>query len=171
MTEIAVISLVDNRTHVHPFTKSAFNTETPVPNVPAHEKYDDSQLQKAFRAGSRLKPLHCGKPCRAAVPIRNPMPGALSIRKLMRRQFQGVILCAEEGECNCLRGQVNGHKATCTSPCPPPSGQLSWLTNFAEFLAFFVLASPVLCRVPLLRIYIDPGPEGLEVFCHIGLAV
>ena len=31
------------------------------------------QLQKAFRAGSRLKPLHCGKSCRGAVPIRNPM--------------------------------------------------------------------------------------------------
>lgn len=25
--------------------------------------------------------------------------------------FQFVILCAEEKECNCLRGQVNGHKA------------------------------------------------------------
>jgi hypothetical protein len=34
--------------------------------------------------------------------------------------FQFVILCAEERECNCLRGQVNGHKATCTSPCPLP---------------------------------------------------
>ena len=62
------------------------NTKTPVPNVPAHEKYDDSQLQKAFRAGSRLKPLHCGKSCRGAVPIRNPMPEV---------QFLFVILCAE----------------------------------------------------------------------------
>ena len=35
-----MISLVDNRTHVQPFTKSAFSTEMPVLNVPAHEKYD-----------------------------------------------------------------------------------------------------------------------------------
>ena len=26
--------------------------------------------------------------------------------------FQFVILCAEGEGCNCLRGQVNGHKAT-----------------------------------------------------------
>jgi len=32
------------------------------------------QLQEAFRAGSRLKPLHCGNPAglRGAVPVRNP---------------------------------------------------------------------------------------------------
>jgi hypothetical protein len=35
-------------------------------------------------------------------------------------QFHFRNLCAEGRECNCLRGQVNGHKATCTSPCPPP---------------------------------------------------
>jgi hypothetical protein len=77
-----------------------------VPNVPAHEKYDGSQLQKAFRAGSRLKPLHCGN-----------LQGC-SYNALCTSKF--VILCAEGEECNCLRGQVNGHKATCTSPCPPP---------------------------------------------------
>ena len=32
------------------------------------------------------------------------------------------------------------------------SGHLSSLTNFAEFLAFRALSSPVLCRVPLLRV-------------------
>src|SRR5437660_12283060 len=48
------------------------------------------QLQKAFRVGSRLKPLHCGKSCRGAVPIRNPMPTA---------PFQSAILCAEGRKC------------------------------------------------------------------------
>lgn len=69
-----------------------------MPNVPAHQKYDDSQLQKAFRAGSRLKPLHCGN-------LQGCSYNALCTSKL-------VILCAEGEECNCLRGQVNGHKAT-----------------------------------------------------------
>jgi hypothetical protein len=85
MTEIAVISLVDNRTHVQPFTKSASHTETPVPSVPAQEKYDDSPASKSFSAGSRLNPLHCG----------NPMPGrAIPIRKLMLGvHSQFVNLC------------------------------------------------------------------------------
>jgi hypothetical protein len=114
------------------------NRETPMPNVPAHQKYDDSQLQKAFWAGSRLKPLHCGN-------LQGCSYNASCTSKL-------VILCAEGEECNCLRGQVNGHKATCTSPCPPPIWAAVLAKNFAEFLAFRALSSPVLCRVPLLRL-------------------
>jgi hypothetical protein len=35
------------------------------------------------------------------------------------------------------------------------------LTNFAEFLAFRALSSPVLCRGAIASAYIGPGPEGL----------
>src|SRR6476646_2076473 len=48
------------------------------------------QLQKAFRVGSRLKPLHCGKSCRGAVPIRNPMP---------RRSSNSQSYAQKEREC------------------------------------------------------------------------
>jgi hypothetical protein len=51
------------------------------------------QLQKAFRAGSRLKPLHCGKILQGAVPICNPMPEAHF--QLPEVPFQFVILRAE----------------------------------------------------------------------------
>src|ERR1700746_529248 len=56
-------------------------------------------------------------------------------------------------------------------PVPPLSGNLSSLTNFAEFSAFRALFSPVLCRVPLLPRYIGPCPEGLgaRVFCALAL--
>ena len=80
-----------------------------------------------------------------------------------RVQFQfvilarGAILCAEGREYNCLRGQVNGHKATLYFTLSNLSGHLSSLTNFAEFLAFRALSSPVLCRVPFASGYIGPG--------------
>ena len=108
------------------------------------------QLQKAFRAGSRLKPLHCGKSCRGAVPIRNPTSGVQSYAQ-------------KERECNCLRGQVNGHKATLYFTLSTTYlGHLSSLTNFAEFLAFRALSSPVLCRVPLLRVILQAATASVS---------
>jgi hypothetical protein len=123
------------------------HTKTPVPNVPAHSKYDGSQLQKAFRAGSRLKPLHCGN-----------LQGC-SYNALCTSKF--VILCAEGEECNCLRGQVNGHKATCTSPCPPPI----WAAVLAnEFCLIFSIPRFIFaCTLSgaIASDYIGPGPGGL----------
>jgi hypothetical protein len=110
------------------------HTKTPVPNVPAHSKYDGSQLQKAFRAGSRLKPLHCGN-------LQGCSYNALCTFKL-------VILCAEERECNCLRGQVNGHKATCTSPCPPPVWAAVLANEFCRIFSIprFIFACTSSCH-------------------------
>ena len=51
------------------------------------------------------------------------------------------------------------------------SGQLSSLTNFAEFLAFRALSSPVLCRGAIASDYIGPGPEGLEPEFFVTLAL
>ena len=65
------------------------NTETSVPMSRPTGNTMIRQLPKVFRVGSRLNPLHCGKSCRGAVPIRNPMPEV---------QFQFVILCAEGEE-------------------------------------------------------------------------
>ena len=67
----------------------------------------------------------------------------------------------EERACNCLRGQVNGHKATLyftlSTTC---LGIWPRLTNFADFLAFRALYS-LFSRVPLLRVILVQGPEGL----------
>jgi hypothetical protein len=41
------------------------------------------------------------------------------------------------------------------------SGQLSSLTNFAEFLAFRALPSPVPRRAIASDLYLGPGPESL----------
>jgi hypothetical protein len=101
-----------------------------------------------------------------------------------RVQFQFVILCQgsssesqsyvqKEREYNCLRGQVNGHKATLYFTLSTTYlGTFSSLTNFAEFLAFRALSSPVLCRVPLLRVILVQAPKAWgQSFLHIGLAV
>ena len=119
-----------------------------MPNVPAHEKYDGSQLQKAFRAGSRLKPLHCGN-----------LQGC-SYNALCTSKF--VILCAEGEECNCLRGQVNGHKATCTSPCPPPIWAAVLANEFCLIFSIprFIFAC-TLSGAIASDLYCSRAPEGL----------
>jgi hypothetical protein len=76
-----------------------------VPNVPAHEKYDDSaSLKKHSGQALALSPYIVENHARGAVPIRNPMPRVQSYAQ-------------KEREYNCLRGQVNGHKATLSTTC------------------------------------------------------
>jgi hypothetical protein len=59
--------------------------EKPVPNVPAHEKYDDPPASKSLPGQAlALNPYIVENP--AGVVIRNLMP---------RVQLQFVILCAE----------------------------------------------------------------------------
>jgi len=69
------------------------------------------QVQKASGQALALNPYIVENPAGVQFQFVILWPGV---------QLQFVILCGEGRECNCLRGQVNGHKATCTSPCPPP---------------------------------------------------
>jgi hypothetical protein len=113
------------------------------------------EFQKAFRAGSRLKPLHCGKSCRGAVPIRNPMPGV---------HFQFASYAQKERECNCLRGQVNGHNATLYFTCPPPIWAPILANEFCRIFSIprFIFActlSGAIVRVILVQARRGLGPE------------
>jgi hypothetical protein len=53
-------------------------------------------------------------------------------------------------------------KRPCTHPVHHLSGHLSSLTNFTEFLAFRALSSPVLCRVPLLRVILQAATASVS---------
>ena len=78
-------------------------------NAPAREKYDGfASFKKLFGQALAITPY-----------IVEILQGAGA-------QLQFAILCAERRECNCLPGQVNGHKATlyftlsttCLGTCP-----------------------------------------------------
>jgi hypothetical protein len=123
-----------------------------MPNVPATRNTMIGQLQKAFRAGSRRNPLHVENPAGVAVPIRNCTPSIGLLQFVILCQactFNSQSYALKERECNCLRGQVNGQKTTCTSPCPPPI-RAPVLTN--EFRRIFSILCLYFVGVPLLRV-------------------
>jgi hypothetical protein len=94
----------------------------------------------------------------------------LTLQRTFTRFVRVQSYAPKARECNCLRGQVNGHKATLYFTLSTTYlGTLSSLTNFAEFLAFRALCSPVLCRGAIASGYIGPGLEGLGP--EFGLAV
>jgi hypothetical protein len=75
--------------------------------------------------------------------------------------FQSVSYAQKERECNCLRGQVNGHNATLYFTCPPPI----WAPVLAnEFCRIFSIPRFIFtCTLSgaIASGYIGPGPEGL----------